>query len=69
MFAFADNTLLCCTVIFLRALISLIADYYTVPTADYVLAMLSCMPVQVVFEVLGNLTVSVKHFTVVKLTA
>ena len=69
MFAFTDNTLLYCVVVFLRALTSLIANCCTMSTADYVLAVLCCIPVQVVFKALGDLVVPIKHFTDVKLTA
>ena len=69
MFALIGNALLCYTVLFLRTLASLMTDRCAVSVADYILAILSRVPVQVTFEVLDDLTVLVKYFTVVKLAA
>ena len=69
MFAFTDNVLLYYTVVFLKALTSLVTNCYTVLTVDYILVVLYCVLVQVVFKALGYLTVSIKDFAVIKLTA
>ena len=56
-------------IFFFRTLASLITNCCTVFTADYILIILSRVPVQVTFEVLGDLAVLIKYFIVVKFAA
>ena len=67
MFVFTSNISLYYTVLFLKTLASLITDCYAVSATDYILIILSYMLIQIIFKVLGDLTVSVKYFIVIKL--
>ena len=69
MFALTDNAPLCYTVLLLRTLAGLMTDRCAVFITDHILVILSRVPVQVTFEVLSDLAVSVKYFTVIKLAA
>jgi hypothetical protein len=68
-FAFIGNTPLRRAVFLLRTLTGLMANRYVVPVADYVLIILSRMPIRMAFKALGDLAVLIKHFIVVKLAA
>ncbi len=66
-FAFTGNALLCHIVLLLGALASLVANCYIVFIADYILIILSYMPIYIVFKALYNLVVSIKDLIVIEL--